>query len=372
MIVRPIRVTDLPAVLALLEGSCRDLNNLSTDPERLAHRVRWAQRTFAGQVERADADYLFVLEDDDQQVIGICGLSGAIGLREPCYNYRLGLTCGSAPGLGADRQVPTLFLCNEMTGQSLLCSLFLRRDHRQGYTGRLLSTARLLFVAEHPARFGDKLVAELRGQLDSQGHSPFWDSLGRHFFKMDFHQANRLSSHGGKAFIGELMPRQPLYTCLLTAEAQAAIGQAHASTEQAVNILRDEGFNHQGCIDIFDGGPLIEAEVAKIRSVRESQTLPLMVGTPDEQAPVWLIHNRRLENCRITAAPGRVVAGSLLVDRLAAKRLQLQPGDSVRVVPLLACPSRALAQSQIHLPSSASDWRATRTALPEMLLSAKP
>ncbi|WP_236187135.1 arginine N-succinyltransferase [Pseudomonas protegens] len=354
MIVRPIRVTDLPAVLSLLEGSCRELNNLSTDPERLAHRVRWAQRAFANQVERADADYLFVMEDDEQQVIGVCGLSGAIGLREPCYNYRVGTTHGSAPVLGIEKHIPTLFLCNEMTGQSLLCSLFLRRDLRQGYTGRLLSTARLLFVAEFPRLFGDKLVAELRGQLDSQGRSPFWDSLGRHFFKMGFQQANRLSSHGSKSFIAELMPRQPLYTCLLSPQAQAAIGQAHTSTEQAVSILRDEGFSHQGCIDIFDGGPLIEAEVAKIRSVRESQTLPLLVGTPDAQAPVWLIHNRRLESCRITAAPGRLVSGCLLVDRLTAKRLQLQPGDSVRAVPLLACESRTALHAQRHLaPQSA-------------------
>jgi arginine N-succinyltransferase len=332
MIVRPIRVSDLPALLTLLEGNGRELNNLSTDPERLAHRVRWAQRAFARQVERADADYLFVMEDDDQQVIGVCGISGAIGLREPCYNYRVGTTRGSAPVLGIEKHIPTLFLCNEMTGQSLLCSLFLRRDQRQGYTGRLLSKARLLFVAEFPTLFGDKLVAELRGQLDSQGCSPFWDSLGRHFFKMGFQQANRLSSHGSKSSIAELMPRQPLYTCLLSAQAQAAIGQAHASTEQAVSILRGEGFSHQGCIDIFDGGPLLEAEVTKIRSVRESQTLPLLVGSPDEQAPLWLIHNRRLESCRITAAPGRLVSGCLLVDRLTAKRLQLQPGDTVRAV----------------------------------------
>nr|BFD41123.1 arginine N-succinyltransferase [Pseudomonas sp. FFPRI_1] len=363
MIVRPIRLTDLPAVLNLLEGSCRELNNLSSEPEHLAHRLRWAQRAFAGQVERADADYLFVMEDDEQQVIGVCGLSGAIGLREPCYNYRVGTTHGSAPELGIEKQIPTLFLCNEMTGQSQLCSLYLRRDQRQGYTGRLLSTARLLFVAEYPGLFGDKLVAELRGQLDDQGRSPFWDSLGRHFFKMGFQQASRLSSLGSKSFIAELMPRQPLYTCLLSPQAQAAIGQAHASTEQALNILRDEGFSHQGCIDIFDGGPLIEAEVAKVRSVRESQVLPLRVGSPDDQAPIWLIHNRRLENCRITAAPGRLVSGSLLVDRLTAKRLQLQPGDTVRAVSLLACPARQATQAQLHLTPATRGWTTRNAAL---------
>jgi arginine N-succinyltransferase len=111
----------------------------------------------------------------------------------------------------------------------------------------------------------------------------------------------------------------------------------------AMKLLNAEGFAHQGYIDIFDAGPVIEAPVAKIRSVRDSQALVLAIGTPDEQAPVWLIHNRRLENCRITVAKARLVGNSLVVDRLTAKRLQLQPGNSVRAVPLLKQQQQAVA-----------------------------
>jgi len=343
MIVRPVHVTDLPALLALVRQAGRGLSTLPASEERLAHRLRWAQRTFAEQVERADADYLFVLEDDDQQVVGVSALSGAVGLREPWYNYRVGLTVSSSPDLGIQRQIPTLFLNNEMTGQSEMCSLFLRPDQRQGHNGRLLSLARLLFVAEYPHLFGDKLIAELRGSADEQGCSPFWDSLGRHFFKMDFSHADHLSGLGNKSFIAELMPRQPLYTCLLTEQAQAVIGKAHPNTEPALKILTAEGFAHKGYIDIFDAGPVIEAPISKIRTVRDSQSLVLAIGAPDDEAPVWLIHNRRLENCRITAAPARRVGNSLIVDRLTAKRLQLQPGNSVRAVPLLNQQQQAAA-----------------------------
>ncbi|WP_148053389.1 arginine N-succinyltransferase, partial [Pseudomonas fluorescens] len=168
-----------------------------------------------------------VLEDDDQQVIGVSALAGAVGLREPWYNYRVGLTVNTSADLGIRRQIPTLFLNNEMTGQSEICSLFLRPDQRQRHNGRLLSVARLLFVAEFPHLFGEKLIAELRGSADEHGCSPFWDSLGRHFFKMDFSHADHLSGLGNKSFIAELMPRQPLYTCLLTEQAQAVIGKAH-------------------------------------------------------------------------------------------------------------------------------------------------
>lgn len=333
MILRPVQVTDLPALLALARLAGRGLTPL-VDEERLTHRLRWVKRTFAEQVERADADYLFVLEDDDQQVLGVSAISAAIGLREPWYNYRVGLTVNASPNLGISRQIPTLFLNNEMTGQSELCSLFLRPDQRRGSNGRLLSLGRLLLAAEFPHLFGEKLIAELRGSADEKGCSPFWDSVGRHFFKMDFSHADHLSGLGNKAFIAELMPRQPLYACLLTEQAQAVIGKPHPDAEPALRILTAEGFSHQGYIDIFDAGPVIEAPLSTIRTVRDSQHLSLVIDTPDDQAPIWLIHNRRLENCRITAAPARLTGNSLLVDRLTAKRLQLQPGDSVRAVPL--------------------------------------
>lgn len=335
MIVRPVSATDLPALLALVRQAGPGFTSLAANEDRLAHRVRWARRTFAEQVERADADYLFVLEDDEQQIVGVSALKGAVGLREPWYNYRVAMTHSSSPDLGIERQIPTLVMNNEMTGQSELCSLFLHPDLRSGSNGRLLSLGRLLFVAEFTHLFGDRLIAELRGHADLDGCSPFWDSLGRHFFRKDFHHADQLSGMGSKSFIAELMPRQPLYTCLLTEQARAVIGKAHPNTEPALRILTAEGFTHQGYIDIFDAGPVIEAPVSDIRTVRDSQALTLAIGSLDEQAPLWLIHNRRLENCRITAAHGQQVDGSLVVDRLTAKRLQLQPGDSVRAVPLV-------------------------------------
>lgn len=334
MIVRPVALTDLPALLYLARCAGPGFTSLPANEERLAHRIRWAQRTFAGQVERADADYLFVLEDDDRQVVGISALTGAIGLREAWYNYRVGMTVSSAPALGIERRIPTLFLNNEMTGQSEICSLYLHPEQRYGHNGRLLSLARLLFVAEFPQMFGEKLIAELRGHADEQGCSPFWDSLGRHFFKKDFSYADQLSGMGNKSFIAELMPRQPLYTCLLTEQAQAVIGKAHPNSEPAMRILNAEGFSHKGYIDIFDAGPVIEAAVSDIRTVRDSRALTLSIGTPDAQAPFWLIHNRRLESCRVTSARAHQHGHSLLVDRLTAKRLQVQPGDTVRAVPL--------------------------------------
>ena len=70
--------------------------------------------------------------------------------------------------------------------------------------------------------------------------------------------------------------------------------------------------------------------------MRDSQVLVLAVGTVADDATTYLIHNRKLADCRITAAPARIAAGTLVVDALTAKRLQLRAGDQVRTVPISA------------------------------------
>ncbi len=58
--------------------------------------------------------------------------------------------------------------------------------------------------------------------------------------------------------------------------------------------------------------------------MRDSQALVLAIGTPGDDATPFIIHNRKREDCRITAAPARFAAGTLVVDPLTAKRLQLE------------------------------------------------
>jgi arginine N-succinyltransferase len=300
----------------------------------MAQRVRWAELSFRGEAERADADYLFVLESDDGKVVGISAMTGAVGLRQPWYNYRLGLMVCASLEPRIHREIPTLFLANDLTGSTEMCSLFLHADYRRGLLGRLLSRARLLFLAEFRTLFADRVIAEMRGISDAQGRSPFWDSLGRHFFKMDFNRADYLTGVGDKAFIAQLMPKFPLYTCFLTEEARAVLGQVHAESEPALTMLKSEGFRYQGYVDIFDGGPALECETDRIRAVRDSRLAVLAVGTPGDDAVDYLIHNRKREDCRVTVGPARMAAGSLVVDPQTAARLQLQPGAQVRAVPL--------------------------------------
>ena len=82
----------------------------------------------------------------------------------------------------------TLYLSNDLTGSTELCSLFLHPDYRTGNNGKLLSN-RFLFIAQFPHLFTEKLIAEMRGFQEPTA-SALYEGLGRHFFKMDFNHAD--------------------------------------------------------------------------------------------------------------------------------------------------------------------------------------
>ena len=69
----------------------------------------------------------------------------------------------------------TLTLCNDYTGVSSYCTLFLREPYRHSMNGHALSRFRMLyFLAQFKQRFSDWVIAEMRGVSDDNGDSPFW------------------------------------------------------------------------------------------------------------------------------------------------------------------------------------------------------
>ena len=284
---------------------------------------------------------MFVLVDGaNDLVVGISAIEAAVGLAEPWYNYHVGTQVHASRELDLYTAAPTLFLTNDHTGHSELCSLFLDARYRHGRNGPLLSKARLLFIAEFAQRFAPKIIAELRGKLGADGKSPFWEGLGRHFFAMEYSRADYLTGIGQKAFIAELMPRHPVYTALLPDDARAAIGEVHADTMPARAMLESEGFRYEGYVDIFDAGPTLECFRDDIRAVRQSQIFPVTIGeedpVPDSLTDdvLWLVANRDLARYRaiLCPAPLRIAQFPLLPH--AALTLGVSETDTVRAVPL--------------------------------------
>ncbi|MEE4245186.1 MAG: arginine N-succinyltransferase, partial [Kangiellaceae bacterium] len=257
MLFRPATINDVEQISELAQQTGTGLTTLPKDPEKIKAKVQWSIDSFNSEVTTAGNEYyLFVIEDSESnKVVGTSALAAAVGLEQPFYTYKVGNTVHASPRLNIHRQIPTLILGHDYTGTTEICTLFLSPDHRGGGNGKLLSKGRFLFMANHRQRFAETVIAEMRGFSDSAGHSPFWDSLGRHFFDMEFDLADSRSGEETNEFIAELMPKYPIYVPMLTEQAQAVIGKVHPDTEPALKLLEHEGFQYKGYVDIFDAGP---------------------------------------------------------------------------------------------------------------------
>ena len=231
-VLRPVTVDDLNPLMELAGRTGHGLTTLPRDGKLLRRRILDSTRAFEQMADdrpRGET-YLFVLEDlSTGQVVGTSGIVSKVGGFEPFYAYRIETAVHESDVLGVRREVPLLKLVAEHNGPSEIGSLFLSPDHRKDGNGRVLSLVRFLFMAEFPDYFDKVVLAEMRGSIDPEGCSPFWDAIGRHFFAVDFCKADYLSMVN-KKFIADLMPSHPIYIPLLPKEAQAVVGQVHPQT----------------------------------------------------------------------------------------------------------------------------------------------
>lgn len=338
MVIRPVERTDLPALMALAGKTGGGLTSLPVDEATLSERIERALKTWKGELPKSEQGYVFVLESVERgEVAGICAIEVAVGLNDPWYNYRVGTLVHASKELNVYNALPTLFLSNDHTGSSELCTLFLDPAWRKEGNGYLLSKSRFLFMAAFRDRFNEKVVAEMRGVIDETGYSPFWDSLGKRFFSMEFSRADYLCGTGQKAFIAELMPKHPIYTDFLSPEAQAVIGEVHPQTAPARAVLEKEGFRYRNYVDIFDGGPTLECDIDHVRAIRKSRLVEVVEGqsAPGEW-PACIVANEQYQQFRamlINVDPNieRLVLSAAQLDALKCKA-----GDPVRLVRLCA------------------------------------
>lgn len=327
--VRPARASDLPAVLDLARLTGGGFTNLPPDEGALAKRLAWSEASFARVDDAPENElYLLLLEEvASGRIGGTAMLFSRVGAEWPFYSYKIGTLSKTSRELGRVIRTQFLSLTSDFDGASEVGGLFLHPDLRTGGLGRLLARARYLFIAQHRARFGDRVLAELRGVMDGDGNSPFWDALGRQFFGLSFPEADQFNAIHGNQFIADLMPRHPIYTALLPDAARAAIGQPHASGRAALAMLEAEGFAFDNYVDIFDGGPTVCARVDDLKTVRCARECAVELGDPCE-APMHLVATGRLREFQAFAAP---LADGVLPAAVAAP-LGITPGTRIRHV----------------------------------------
>ncbi|PKI13834.1 arginine N-succinyltransferase [Colwellia sp. 12G3] len=335
IIVRPIKKSDLKALYRIAVDSGHGFTSLPVNEQLLGQRISHAEESFSKEVSQAGNEgYLFVMEDTETgEVVGTSGIEAAVGLDDAFYHYHLGKVVHSSRELNIYNTVETLSLCNDYTGASEICTLFLSDSHRKNNNGRFLSRFRFLFIAEHKERFSDTIIAEMRGVSDENGSSPFWNWLEEHFFSMDFPTADYLTGIGKKEFIAELMPKYPIYVNLLSKDAQDVINKVHPKTMPALRLLEAEGFARRGYVDIFDAGPTVESHINSIRTVNQSKRCQVIIAEV-QSTDNYIICNSKVDNFRATQAPLslRDTANQVVISQDVADALMVNEGDWVRLV----------------------------------------
>ena len=164
-VLRPIRSDDYASLHGIAQESGIGFTSLPVNEVLLRSKIDQSIQAFAKEVSQpADESYLFVMEDQaTQEVVGTSGIVAGVGLDDAFYHYHLSKVVHASRELNIYNNVDILTLCNDYTGVSEICTLFLRQNARQGLNGRLLSKFRFLFMMEHRDRFAGAIIAEMGG-----------------------------------------------------------------------------------------------------------------------------------------------------------------------------------------------------------------
>lgn len=337
LIVRPARLDDFDDFFRFAKLSGAGFTSLPEDPENLKKRLIKSEKTFNGDPKYCGEDnseggvYLLMVENaKTHQVLGCAAVKTNIGHDAPFFNFRVTTLGQFSRATNRRFEMSTLVMVNDYTGATEVGTLFLDPQHRGEGAGKLLSLSRFMLMASEPSRFCKTVVSELRGVVHLDGRSPFWEGVGRPFYRMDFAEADNLSAITDNQFIIDLGPKHPIYIDLLPDNARGAIAETHPDGAAARRLLEREGLRFEGVIDIFDGGPLLACRLEDTRTMRESKKLPFIIGDA-RGCEKSLLSNDRLQDFACTLAPCNEQGDKVIVSEEILKGLGMKEGDLGRV-----------------------------------------
>lgn len=332
-VMRAAGPADLDGFKQLREIAGPGFTSLMLDDRGLAAKLDLSAASFAKRVAAPGAErYFIALEHvESGAVVGCCGVKATIGEKPPFFNFRIIREAQASSVVDRRFDMEVLIGVNDFTGCTEVGSLFVRPEHRGPGVGRALAQSRYMLMAAARQRFNALVVSELRGVVSQDGVSPFWEAVGRHFFRMDFAEADMLSATTDNQFILDLMPQHPIYVDLLPESARAAIGKTHAAGVGARSLLEWEGFSFSNVVDIFDGGPLVSATRDSIRTLRESRRMPLAAADRLEDPRRALVARADVAGFRCVAARASQTEAGAAVEPGVLAALGLQSGDEALI-----------------------------------------
>lgn len=319
-----------------------DSINLPTEKKNLVAFMRRSALSFRGKSkDRGNSVYLFVLQEAaTRRIAGTALIFAKHGTPEsPHYYLEMANDQRYSKTLKKMFRHTYLTLRRSIDGPTEVGGLIVDPAFRQSPAkiGKQLSFIRFLYIAMHPDRFEDEVLAEMMPPLTEEKESLFWECYGKRVTGLDFREADKLSTKD-KEFIEALFPPIPIYTCMLPLAVQERLAQVGPDTKGAVHLLEKIGLRFLGHVDPFDGGPFYGAKVVDISLVQQFRRYRLVVDrsgrereTEDELLIGWE-SAKGFCAARIQAQPE---ASVLFCSASLLKALRLREGMEVGAVPFL-------------------------------------
>lgn len=330
---RPVRESDFDAIHALALQSGGGMTNLPANADTLRRKIGKAIESFAARATKPGGEFYMLVLDQGGKAVGTAAVFASIGVETGFVNYKINREFYFSISLHKRFERDVLVPTHDFTDCGEVGSLFISPSARGGGLGRLLARSRYLFIAQRPSIIADPICAELRGWRALDGAQPFWNAVGRRFFQMDFEEADAHNAAHGNQFIEDLMPRYPIYVDMLPEDARTCLGRPHDSAVPAYNMLIEEGFTYNNYIDVFDGGPLVDARQADLRTIRESRMRRVDAVAKMTGAPLALVASGAVETFRCVKAEAVETGEGVTIEPEAAAALNVRVGDQVRVAP---------------------------------------
>lgn len=332
-VIRSIGYEDLDNVVDIARQF--SLLNLPPDKKIIEKKIDLSIASFAGEVSKDEAQYIFVTEDiEGKWIAGSSQLIAKHGTEnEPTYSFEVLKKERFSRDLGVGFIHQILRLKINTNGPTEVGGLVVDKSYRNRpeKVGKGLSLARFVYLGMNKDKFQPRVYAQMAPPLTEEGRSEFWEALGRRFTGMPYQEADLLSQQN-QEFIRSLFPEEDIYLALLEAKARLVMGRVGPETQPALHLLESMGFKYMSEVDPFDGGPHYHCKVSDIEILKKAQTLKFIVkkdsGNFDKEGLIgierdgqffsgWSLYGER--------------DGEIILPELSCRSLDLSGGEHVFV-----------------------------------------
>lgn len=333
-IVRPVHFDDQNQLVDLAKQF--NLLNLPGDKKVIAEKIERSVQSFAGDLSKEKSEYLFVLEDvEENMVVGSSLVLAKHGNNEVPHSYfKIFKRDHFSQDLGVGFIHQVLRFGLDYDGPTEIGGLLVDRSYRRRpeKLGKQISLSRFLYMGLYPDRFEERVLCELTPPLTEEGRSEFWEALGRRFTGLPYQEADLLSqSH--REFIESLFPQDDIYLCLLDSKARLVLGRVGEATKPAQHLLESIGFTYLDEVDPFDGGPHYGASVSQILPITQGRKLVVTDCRDAVYREQVLVATTNDNDFKVTLSSADVRGNDVALPPKTRQLLDVSSGEQVYISP---------------------------------------